>query len=54
MPPISPPPPGRHQHMGQLRRVLFELARHGALAGQHVCVVVGVHLQGAGLGLAQA
>jgi hypothetical protein len=36
--------------MGQLRRVLFQFQRHGALAGEDFGLVVGMHHQCAGLG----
>ena len=45
---------GCHQHMGQFRRVLFELPSDRALAGQHVRMIIGMHLQRAGLRLAVA
>ncbi len=42
---------GRDQDMGQVRRVLFELPPHRALAGQHIGMVIGVDLQRPGLRL---
>ena len=44
----QPAAAGRHQDMRQIRRILFELAADGALPGQHIRVVVGVHFQCAG------
>jgi hypothetical protein len=46
----QPAAAGGHQQVRQLRRVLLEFQRHGALAGQHLRLVVGVHHQGAGRG----
>ncbi len=45
---------GRNQDMREVRCVMLEFPPDGALPGEHISVIVGMHFQRAGLGLAVA